>query len=367
VDPEFNGVDWNEVREQTTASIEEGVKPEAFNALLEDVVASLDDDHSYYLTAEEAAGADALNRGEEGYVGVGIVVLPRPEKGDGLISWVLADNAADDAGIKARDRLLAVDGEPICCDERGELFDLIAGEDGTELVMTVQSPAAEPRDVTVIRRPIQITEVVDARMLTERIGYIVVYTFLFEETGARFEEAWRMLNAEESLQGLILDFRPNSGGFHSERDAVLELFTYGELGLYQSRSASYPLNLAGRDVLGSQSIPLVVLIGTNTNSNGEIFAGTLQEAKRATLIGGVTRANVESLYPHDLPDLSRLWLAEETFIPPSGSDWETTGIIPDIEISQQWDEFIDEASDEALSAAIDWLEASIPPESETTP
>lgn len=362
VDPDFNGVDWAAQRPLFRARIEAGLTAAQFAELMNELIGLLNDDHSYYLTAADAAGEDALSRGEAGYAGVGLVAYPRPEQGDALVVWAIPGNPAAEAGVRARDSLSAVDGAPICCDARGELFNLLRGPVGTTIALTVQSPGGQPRDVVVERRPIQLTQVLDAARIDGDLGYIALYTFLLNGTAEQFEAAWRALNddPETPLQGLILDLRANSGGFHRERDAVLELFTFGELGGYLSRDAFFPLNLAGRDVLRSQTIPLVVLIGPGTNSNGELFAGALQERGRATLIGGPTQANVETLYVHDLPDGSRIWLAEERFVPPSGAAWEETGIVPDIPIAQPWDAFVDPDDDAALATAVTHLRSVIP-------
>jgi C-terminal processing protease CtpA/Prc len=138
-------------------------------------------------------------------------------------------------------------------------------------------------------------------------------------------------------------------------EGVLSLFTFGEPGGYLSRTRLEPLNLAGRDLSGSQTLPLVVLVSEATNSSGELFAGLLQERARAQIIGGTTRANVETLFAHDLPDGSQLWLAEERFVPLSGARWEETGIVPDLLIEQSWDGFVESADDEALRAALEAL------------
>jgi C-terminal processing protease CtpA/Prc len=111
-------------------------------------------------------------------------------------------------------------------------------------------------------------------------------------------------------------------------------------------------------VAHSQSIPLVILIGEETNSYAEVFSGILQANGRATLIGQTSRGNVETTHRYDFADGSRAHIAAETFIPAYAPDanWEETGIIPDIEIEQAWYEFATPEEDLALTAAIEQFE-----------
>ena len=106
----------------------------------------------------------------------------------------------------------------------------------------------------------------------------------------------------------------------------------------------------------SSQVPLAILIGDGTASFGEIFAGVLQDVGRAYLIGTTTDGNVEILWGYDLEDGSKLWLANENFRPLNHpeQEWEKTGIIPDLTISGDFDEF-SLNSDPVVAAAIKYL------------
>ena len=114
------------------------------------------------------------------------------------------------------------------------------------------------------------------------------------------------------------------------------------------------MNVEGTDVGGSQHVPLVVLVGTETASFAEIFSGVLQEAGRAQIVGRPTFGNIEVTYGYDFEDGSRAWIAQETFHPPSGDNWEKTGIVPDVKIPLDWDEFTTD-DDPQLDAALELL------------
>jgi carboxyl-terminal processing protease len=99
-----------------------------------------------------------------------------------------------------------------------------------------------------------------------------------------------------------------------------------------------------------------VLVGPNTVSFGEIFSGILKDQGRATLIGETTEGNVEILWGYNFEDGSRAWIAHDTFEPVNHPewDWEHDGIIVDIEVPADWDEFTFQ-TDPAIQAALEHL------------
>jgi len=137
---------------------------------------------------------------------------------------------------------------------------------------------------------------------------------------------------------------------------MLSYFTGGTLGHYINRSEQRPLQIQLDDINGSSRVPLVVLVGSGTASFGEIFSGVLQDTGRAYIIGITTDGNVEILWGYDFEDGSRLWLANETFRPLNHPDqnWEQTGIIPDLTVSGEFDEYTLD-NDPTVIAAIQYL------------
>ena len=356
-DGEWNGLDWEGLYQTSRDQIADGLTDEQFARLLETTIASLQDDHSVWISAEHALGEDAMMMGDDGYVGIGVVLFPLLEEKVALVGWAIPDNAASEAGIMTKDRLVAVDGEPICCDEQGQLLDLIIGPEGTALSLTVRDVAGDEREVEVERRPIQLVQPISSERF-DNIGYIALHTFSLEGVAEQFRTEYEKLNANLDLQGLIIDLRTNGGGLNKERDALLALFTGGTLGQTESRSSSAELNVTGINYLNSQTIPLAILVGTVTNSNAEIFANILQEMGRATIIGNPTQGNVETIYPYDLPDGSRLWLAEEGFVPLSGYSLEDDGVFLDVAIEPLWENLPNSADDPAMTKAIQLLSES---------
>jgi C-terminal processing protease CtpA/Prc len=189
-----------------------------------------------------------------------------------------------------------------------------------------------------------------------RIGYILLITFEDSTVDEQVAAALQEMTAEAPLDGLILDNRMNGGGSSTVFEPMLSYFAGGDLGEYLNHDEQHPLQVKLNDINDSSQVPLVVLVGSETASFGEIFSGILQDLGRAYLIGTITEGNVEILWGYDLADGSQLWLANETFRPLNhpNQDWEKTGIIPDLTVSGEYDQYTLD-NDPAVLAALQYF------------
>ena len=343
--PDYGGLDWEAVRAENLGKIEAGLSSAAYYDLIDEMIYALGDDHSFYLSPEEVAEEDARYQGEVNYVGIGVLLTAIPERQSAVILSVFPNSPAEAAGLRSRDLILTVEGEPIL-NEDGSLKTLIRGLEGTQVTIRVQTPGEEPRQVTLLRRAITSHQDVPHLLLTspqgKRVGYILLVTLTDQTIDDQFGKALKALSAEGPLDGLIIDNTQNEGGTDTVTKGILEHLVQGTAGYFVSRDDERPLIIrSGQDIQGSQQVPLVVLVGPNTASFGEIFAGVLQDLGRATLIGETTDGNVETLWGYEFEDGSRLWLAHEVFRPLNHpeADWEQTGIIPDLQVPVRWDEY----------------------------
>ncbi len=358
--PDYNGADWDAIGETYRAHVEAGLSDEEFWWAMEDMLLELNDDHSVFLSPSAAAEEDALLAGEWDYVGIGIYsTIPLEiEKEYAVVLLVFPGSPAEQAGLRPHDHMLTIDGHPACCDELGyDNMALLEGPIDTTVEMQVRTPREPIRTVTVIRARIAGPLPIEKRLLEDGVGYILVPTLWDDTIPERVRRAVEELAAETTggeLAGLVLDLRVNAGGSYTTLVGLLELFTTGEVGRFVSRWDSEPLRVRGVDVAGPQRVPLVVLVGTETVSFAEVLAGVLQESGRASVVGRTTLGNIETTYGYDFEDGSRAWIAQETFLPPSGADWEERGIVPDVEILLDWDEFTVE-DDPQLEVALELL------------
>ncbi len=350
--PDFNGVNWAGITAEYRTRVENGLDTEAFYTGLENLVSELGDEHSQFQSPAIVAQSDAELSGSNDFVGIGVLVLPMPEKGHVSVLSVFPDSSAEHGGLAQHDSILAVDGIPIVQDGVAHP-ERVRGPECSAVVLTVQSPGEEPRDITFIRSRITAPLPIYARLVPttdgSRIGYIYLPTFFDETVPGQVKQA---LEDFGPLDGLILDNRMNGGGSSDVVEPILSYFTDGTLGHFISRTSERPLTVTADPVNNSQTVPLIILVGEDTVSFGEIFSGALQDTGRAKIIGQTTLGNVEILRGYSFSDGSRTWIAEERFDPPvSHADWEKTGIQPDVMAYADWDAFTFE-NDPAIAAAL---------------
>ncbi len=358
VDPKFNGVNWKKVRKTYASRVKKTQSDVEFHNLMRQMIGELRDRHSAYYSPEEAWDAFKLTRGGKGGVGLGVSLLPLPEEKAAIVQWAIPGNAAANAGIRSGDLILAVDGQPVCCDANGNLYEaLLLNQSGSRATLTVKSDGQSPREVTVTRKPLVLQDVVEGDMLPGGVAYIRINTFLKNNLAQDFEPVWQRL-ATQNPRGLILDLRTNGGGLKYEAMDILAYFLPdGEYGYFQSRKYDAPLLIHKRskNVGGSQSIPLAVLVDETTASIAEVFALVLQETGRARVFGNPTAGNVEVTRRYDLPAGAAAQIAVERYISPKGHNIEGRGLTPDVDVDQRWRDVSSPEADQALQAAIKWI------------
>jgi carboxyl-terminal processing protease len=353
---DFNGLDWEAIYQEYHERVEAGMSDAEFYLAMDEMVRRLGDDHSTFFSPEQAKLEENNFTGAYQYVGIGVITNPVPERKRVTIVLVLPGSPAESAGLQPHDSILAVDGTPIL-DKNGDRRVLLRGPAGSQITLTVQSPGQAPRQVPITRGQIDSEMPVPHQVLTspqgKRIGYILLTTFDDETIPRKVRNALQEMRAGGRLDGLVLDNRHNEGGANTIFADVLAYFEDGKLGYFINRQEKDALQVDGRNIEGSQKLPLVVLVGPGTASFGEIFSGILKDTRRAYLIGQTTDGNVEILYVYKFSDGSRAWIAHDRFRPLNHPEqnWEETGIIPDSIVPSNWDETTIE-TDPTIQAAL---------------
>ncbi len=360
---DYNGVDWNAAKTDYAPQVAAAPDDVTFWLLMQELIDSLGDNHSAFLSPEDVAEEDRAASGDLDYVGVGVYVTVPDDKEYGVILFPLPDGPAEAAGILSHDRLWTIDGAPACCNPDGsDNLDSLRGVEGTSVELTVQSPEQAVRTVSLQRERIQTQVPVLWRRLPTAagdVGYLFIPTLWDETISERTREILETQMDAGALSGLILDMRINGGGAYRELSDLLALFVEGDVGYFYSRGeAQDTLHIQADPIQNSMDLPLVILIGRDTESFAEVFSGVLQAADRAALIGQSTAGNVETLFPYNFEDGSRLWLAEESFVPPDGTRWEGQGVQPDETVAAQWEDFTDQ-TDPYIEVALRVLQPEI--------
>ena len=350
--PDYNGKDWKAITEQYRVKVEAGLETEAFYQEMQAMIFALEDDHSNFLSPLQVEADAAELKGENNYVGVGIYGNYDFEKNSFVVISTFPGSSAEHAGIQSHDSIILVDGLPIT----EELGNRLRGPECSAVLAKVQSPGEAPRDVMLMRYRIEGSIPVEARLVPttdgSRIGYIFIPSFFDETSPPQVEAA---LNEFGQLDGLILDLRMNGGGSSTVTYPIMSFFTSGKLGNFVSREKSRPLAIEANPIQNSQTVPLIVMVGEDTVSFGEIFAGVMQDSGRAKIVGETTLGNVEVLSGYDFDDGSVIWIAAETFKSAfSDANWEQTGIVPDALAFAPWDTFYFD-TDPSIKAAVELL------------
>ena len=350
--PDYNGKDWKGIAARYRGMVDAGLATEQFYREMQLMIDELGDEHSSFISPAEVQESEIELNGETKFVGIGIYSNVDFDSGRLVVLSVFPDSPADYAGLEPHDSILLVDGQPITPEEGIRTL----GPECTSVVLTVQSPGGSPRDVMLVRSPIEGNVPVDARLVPtddgSKIGYLFIPSFFDITLPPQIETA---LQEFGPLDGLILDVRLNGGGSSSVAYPILSFFTNGKLGDFVSRTEARPLNIRPNPVHNSQTVPLVVMVSEDTASFGEIFAGVLRDARGAKITGETSLGNVEVLYGYDFDDGSMMWIASETFDSAfSDDDWERDGIIPDIQAYADWDTFTFE-TDPSIAAALELL------------
>jgi carboxyl-terminal processing protease len=207
--------DWNKVRAIYRPMAIEADSEDVFTDVLRRVLAELYDAHTHLSDPPNGFPRwppyDILAAREDGEVRIVAI-----EKG----------SAADVAGLRIGDRIVAIGGSPIekvagdlmpkCLTKSDPAADhcalnvAVSGRTGQGREFTIRSPAGgQTRGVALPtkRRPDQPD--LESRTLAGAVGYICIRSFGNTETIAAFDKA--LANLKES-PGLIIDVRGNGGG-----------------------------------------------------------------------------------------------------------------------------------------------------------
>ncbi len=271
------------------------------------------------MSPEELAELDAGVKGR--LSGIGVVI---EKSGDMLVvREALANGPGARAGLQGGDRILGVDGERIDPDDIAGVVAKIRGEKGTKVELFVQRDTEE-WTVPVTRDDVAIPSV-ESRAI-ESVGYLRIGS-LGKGSAAELDDALAQLRRER-VAALVVDLRNCPGGWFEAATEVAERFVPAGTELVRVRDRDGKDEpIAARAGGAAVGMPLVVLVGPDTASGGEIIASALREHAGASIVGAPTvgKTTIESI--HKLSNGWALKLSEKRFVLADGS----SGVVrPDV-------------------------------------
>src|SRR5215207_580209 len=348
-------LNWSAVHDQYLQRLNSGLTPDEFDTLIEELQAELPEGSLSYQSRQERIEADTADTSS--YEGIGAFVGFNDEPEPHIILLdVIEGSPAEQAGLKAHDSIFAIDGDPVLLEEGLSAVDRVRGPSGSSVTLSIQSPGGSERSIEVKRGKLASTGKLQAFRITgSDYGYLLFPPVGSNSLGEEVVQSLQALTTNQKLEGLILDLRIASSTRGWPLEALYTMFYNGALGEFYNRMDTQLVEVKGQDVFNSQKVPLVILVGENTNGTPEILAASLQMHKRAIVIGKKTPGAIESASSFYLPDGSEIFIQTTSFVLPNGDEVGTTGVVPDVVVESGWDEVLPE-NDPVLDQAIEALD-----------
>ena len=289
-------------------------------------VAGVGDEYTEYYTPEEMSQEYDSAMGN--FVGIGIYMIVNYEEGTITVVEPMEGSPAAEAGLKENDQIVSVDGEEITPENVSEMSDKIKGEENTSVKLGIKRND-ETFEVNIERKRIEVSHI-ESEMLDGNIAYIKVLDF-DGGTAKEFKSTYEKLK-EEGAKSLIIDIRGNGGGVVDESIDMLEMICDkgSELLIERNKAGEEEIIKSEEDPI--IDIPIAVLVNGSSASASEIFAGTLKDYEKATIIGTKTygKGVIQTLI--SLSDGSGLKTTTEEYCTPNRNKINKVGIEPNITV-----------------------------------
>lgn len=313
----------------------------AVDQALSGLVSGLNDRWSYYLSEEnyERVRANRANN----YVGIGVTVNREHEEGL-FVQAVTEGGPAEAAGIMVGDIIIAVDGASAAGEAREHATELIAGEVGTSVTLTLLGSDGSTREVTCVRKRLSNPSAT-GKMLENNIGYVYLANF-YSGSAESFRQVVDQLQIE-GAESLIIDLRNCPGGYVHELKKILD-YLLPEGPVFTEKPRWWFRSVYESDA-ACVDLPMVAIVNADTYSAAELLAAQLRESVSAPIVGELTsgKGYVQVTFP--LPNGGGIGISTATYCTGSGHSLIGEGITPDVPVE------LVSSADEQLQAAIDLL------------
>ena len=275
------------------------------------------DPYTVYYPEQDMDELKIMTTGE--YGGIGSDIRERKEGGVYIIEPFEGMPAAL-AGLKAGDRILAIDTVDTSNKTSSEVSELLKGVPNTKMVLKIQRPnEKKPREVELVRKQILVDQVTYYGVRGDGVGYIYLKGFT-DKSAQEVKNALEDLKKNHQIKSLILDLRNNGGGLLESATQIVGMFvpkgkevvsTKGKVSQWDRtyRTSNEPIDTV---------MPMAVLINGNSASAAEIVSGALQDMDRAVLVGQRSYGKGLVQSTRELPYEGRLKVTMSKYYIPSG-------------------------------------------------
>ena len=309
-----------------------GVKESTLvNGAINGVIGALKDPYSVYMGAGEAK---AFNQSvfQAQISGIGAEVTMQ----DGYFTVVapIKGSPAEKAGVRAKDRILSVNGQKLDGLTLQQAVSKVRGKKGTEAKLEILRPGATtPIEISVIRDNIDIQTVHAKYDEAQKIGKLDITQFS-EKTGDDFLAELAKME-KQGMKGLIIDVRNNPGGSLETAIQILNPLVPKGKALFKVEQKDGQIEEQVSEGPG-KSYPIVILVNEGSASASEILAGALSESADAKVIGTKTfgKGLVQSMFDSAVNDGSNYKITIAKWLTPDGNFINKKGISPDVKVAE---------------------------------
>jgi carboxyl-terminal processing protease len=331
-----------------------GTKPELKDltyAAIRGMLATFGDRYTRFLEKKDYERIQQENRGD--FEGIGAVLDIK--EGRIFIEKPLKNTPAMRAGLQPGDIILRVDDQLIQGLDITKVVDLIRGEPGSKVKITIKREGVpEPLEFEIVRETIPFT-IVEWKMEDDagKIGYIALKQFN-EQSDEQFDAALTELESL-GMKGLVLDLRGNPGGLLDVAVDICSRFVAkGNVVIVQNKGGRRTAVPTESSKHNHRVYPLAVLINGRSASASEIVAGAIRDHKAGTLVGSDTfgKGLIQTII--NLQDGSAVSITTAKYLTPAGRDVSKEKVHPDVVI-EQTEEDIRADNDVQLKRAVQLL------------
>lgn len=316
---EFNNA-YNHI---VNSYVKEVDKDKLIEAAIEGMYTYLNDEYSIYMDEETTKSLEERLDGQ--YTGVGIEIIT-DKNNKIIINKVFSNSSAIDAGLKAGDELIALDGVLLSDKEYTYVSDTIKNSKKDTFMIKYIREGKE-YEVTLKKKNVLIDSVVSKEY--ENVGYIQIQTFS-ATTSKQVKD--KINNFSKNIDSLVIDVRNNTGGYLSAAYEIADYFVVKGKPIYQLKDRENKITIykAKNDVLRNFK-GISVLINNYSASASEILALALKESANATTIGVKSYGKGTVQETDTLSSGAMIKYTTAYWLSPNGNTINTIGISPDIE------------------------------------
>lgn len=296
---------------------------DALVELLKSTLKSLDDYSDFYTQKEYIEYTNNLNKT---FYGLGVTLTQSGEYVE-ITEFAEENSLAEKSGFRIGDKIVKVDGINVVGSSVAEVRNLVVGELGTTVLVTVMRDGKNV-EITGTRTAVN-SATVSGGILEGDIGYIKIASFS-QNTAQEFAEVSNDIK-KEGVKKLILDLRNNLGGLVSSAEEIAKMIVpRGKIVDVKYRDDKLSHTLYSE--LDQNPFNIVALVNGNTASSAEILASAIQDSHVGILLGEQTygKAVIQSSYPLNNGMVMKLTVGQ--YITRNGNQIDHIGLTPDREV-----------------------------------